>query len=127
MTKPNIVFVFADQLRSHELGCYGNDQIHTPNMDRLAAEGVRFTNAISTHPVCGPYRGMLMTGNWPMKNGMVQTDHFLRNPSPYFAEVCKSAGYNTGYIGKWHLDGYDRQGYIPPERRLGFDYWKALE
>jgi len=125
--KPNILFVFADQLRSHALGCYGNDQLSTPNIDRLAEEGVLFTNAISTAPVCGPFRGMLMTGNFPMKNGMVLTDHFLRNPTPYFAEVCQSAGYRTGYIGKWHLDGYDRGGYIPPERRLGFEYWRALE
>ena len=125
--KPNILFVFADQLRSSALGCYGNDQVHTPNIDRIADEGVRFTNAISTAPVCGPYRGMLMTGNFPMKNGMVLTDHFLRNPDPYFAEVCQSAGYQTGYIGKWHLDGYDRLGYIPPERRRGFEYWRAME
>ena len=125
--KPNILFVFADQLRSHALGCYGNDQLNTPNIDRLAEEGVIFTNAISIAPVCGPFRGMLMSGNFPMKNGMVLTDHFLRNPTPYFAEVCQSAGYSTAYIGKWHLDGYDREGYIPSERRLGFEYWRALE
>ena len=108
--KPNIIFIFADQLRSHAIGCYGNDQLSTPHIDRLAKEGVKFTNAISTAPVCGPFRGMLMTGNFPMKNGMVLTDHFLRNPTPYFAQACKSAGYRTGYIGKWHLDGYDRGG-----------------
>jgi len=125
--KPNIIFIFADQLRSHALGCYGNEQLKTPNIDRLAKEGVKFTNAISTAPVCGPFRGMLMTGNFPMKNGMVLTDHFLRNPTPYFAEACKSAGYRTGYVGKWHLDGYDRSGYIPPERRRGFEFWRALE
>jgi len=125
--KPNIVYVFADQLRSHALACYGNDQLRTPNIDRLAEEGVMFKNAVSTAPVCGPFRGMLMTGNYPVKNGMVLTDHFLRNPTQYFAEVCQSAGYSTGYIGKWHLDGYSRDGYIPPERRLGFEYWRALE
>jgi len=125
--KPNIVFVFADQLRSFSLGCYGNDELKTPNIDRLAKEGVTFTNAISTAPVCGPFRGMLMSGNFPMKNGMVLTDHILRNPGPYFAEACKSAGYRTGYIGKWHLDGRGRRAYIPPERRCGFDYWRALE
>jgi len=125
--KPNIVFIFADQLRSCALSCYGNDQLRTPNIDRLAKEGVKFTNAISTAPVCGPFRGMLMSGNFPMKNGMVLTDHFLRNPTPYFSEVCKSAGYLTGYVGKWHLDGHGRRDYIPPERRCGFDYWRALE
>jgi len=124
---PNILFVFADQLRSMDLGCYGSDQVRTPHIDRLAKEGVLFKNAISTAPVSGPFRGMLMTGNFPLKNGMVFTDHFLRNPAPYFAQVCKAQGYQTGYIGKWHLDGYGRTAYIPPERRLGFDYWRALE
>lgn len=124
---PNILFVFADQLRSMELSCYGGTQVSTPHMDRLAQEGVLFTHAFSTYPVCSPFRAMLMTGNFPMKNGMVMNDHFLRNSSPYFAEVCKAAGYRTGYIGKWHMDGHGRQAYIPPERRLGFDYWRTLE
>lgn len=125
--RPNILFVFADQLRTMEIGCYGGSQVPTPNMDRLAREGVRFTHAFSTYPVCSPYRAMLMTGNYPMKNGMLMNDHFLSNPTPYFAEVCKAAGYNTGYIGKWHIDGRGRQTYIPPERRRGFDYWRTLE
>lgn len=127
MTQPNILFVFADQLRSHNLGCYGDTQVSTPNIDRLATEGLKLTNAISTHPVCGPFRGMLMTGNFPIKNGLLLTDHFLRNPDPYFGEVCRDHGYKTGYIGKWHLDGAGRECYIPPERRLGFDFWRTLE
>ncbi|MFA5688635.1 MAG: sulfatase [Kiritimatiellales bacterium] len=125
--RPNILFVFADQLRSMELGCYGGKQVRTPNIDRLAKEGVRFSHAISTYPVCSPFRGMLMTGNFPMKNGMVMNDHFMRNPSPYFAEVCRANGYQTGYIGKWHIDGRGRQAHIPPERRRGFDFWRTLE
>ncbi len=125
--QPNILFVFADQLRTMELGCYGGLQVSTPNMDRLAKEGVLFKNAISTYPVCSPFRAMLMSGNFPMKNGMVINDHFLRNPSPFFAEVCKTNGYRTGYIGKWHIDGRGRQAYIPPERRRGFDFWRTLE
>ena len=78
--QPNILFVFADQLRSMELGCYGGDQVRTPHMDRLAREGALFTHAFSTYPVCSPFRAMLMTGNFPMTNGMVMNDHFLRNP-----------------------------------------------
>lgn len=124
---PNILFVFADQLRSMDVGCYGGTQVRTPEMDRLAHEGAQFTHAYSTYPVCSPYRAMLMSGNYPMTNGMVMNDHYLRNPTPYFAEVCKAAGYRTGYIGKWHVDGRGRQVYIPPERRRGFDYWRALE
>lgn len=125
--QPNILFVFADQLRRMELGCYGGIQVHTPNLDRLAREGVCFSNACSTYPVCSPFRGMLMSGNFPMKNGMVANDHFLRNSTPYFAEVLRQDGYRTGYIGKWHIDGGGRKAYIPPERRRGFDFWRVLE
>ena len=126
-TRPNILFIFADQLRSMELGCYGGDQVHTPNIDRLAEEGAVFTRAFSTYPVCSPFRAMLMSGNFPMKNGMVLNDHFLRNPTPFFAEVCRDEGYRTGYMGKWHLDGHGRTAYIPPERWLGFETWRTLE
>jgi len=125
--RPNILFVFADQLRSMDLGCYGSRQVRTPHIDRLAREGMLFTNAISTAPVCSPFRAMLLTGNHPMKNGMVYNDHFLRNPTPCFAEACKAVGYRTGYIGKWHVDGAGRSARIPPERRLGFDFWRTLE
>jgi len=125
--KPNIVLIFADQLRSMELGCYGGKQIPTPNMDRLAAQGVRLTHAISTYPICSPFRAMLMTGLYPMRNGMVCNDHLLRPGVPSLALACRSAGYQTAYIGKWHLDGGSRTDYIPPERRLGFQHFLALE
>ncbi|HWR99318.1 MAG TPA: sulfatase, partial [Prolixibacteraceae bacterium] len=126
--KPNILFVFADQLRSMELGSYGGTGVKTPNIDRLAREGVQFTHAVSTYPVCSPYRAMLLTGNYPVKNGMVTNDHMMHNPTPYFAEVCKSEGYETGYIGKWHIDGISgRTGFIPKERWHGFDFWRTLE
>lgn len=75
--QPNILFVFADQFRSMEMGCYGGQGVKTPNFDRLAREGVQFTHAISTYPVCSPYRAMLLTGNFPVKNGMVTNDHFI--------------------------------------------------
>lgn len=125
--QPNILFIFADQLRSMELGCYGSEQVNTPNIDRLAREGVRFNDAISTYPVCSPFRAMLMTGNYPVKNGMLTNDHMLKNPTPYFAEVCRDAGYQTAFIGKWHLNGLGRTVYIPKERQRGFEYWRALE
>jgi len=125
--RPNILFVFADQLRSHELSCYGGMNIKTPNLDRLADEGVRMTNAYSTYPICSPFRGMLMTGLYPLHSGISNNDHPLDPNLPSFAKFCKNAGYQTAYIGKWHLDGVGRTTYIPPERRLGFDYWQALE
>jgi len=66
--RPNLVFVFSDQQSSDMLGCYGNDQIITPNIDKMAAEGVRFNHCISSCPVCTPYRGMLMSGQHPLYN-----------------------------------------------------------
>lgn len=119
--KPNVIFVFADQLRACALGCYGDKQARTPNIDRLASEGVRFTNAISTWPVCSPFRAMLMTGRYPMSNGVVQNDLPIWDGQTCVADVFKAQGYETGYIGKWHLSGGvpDRL----PGRRLGFDHW----
>ena len=126
-TKPNIVFVFADQLRSQELSCYGGVNIQTPNFDRLAKEGIKLTNAYSTYPICTPFRGMLLTGLYPLNSGISNNDHPLNPNLPSFARACKEYGYTTAYIGKWHLDGRGREAHIPPERRLGFDFWQALE
>lgn len=120
--RPNIIFVFADQLRADILGCYGGRQIATPHFDRLASEGARFENAISTYPVCSPYRAMLLTGMMPMRNGTVGNDTAPKDDLPSIAEACKEQGYNTAYIGKWHLE-WDRTPFVPQDRRRGFDYW----
>ena len=120
--RPNVVFVFADQMRSQVLGCYGNRQVATPNLDRLAGEGARFDNAISTWPVCSPYRAMLLTGRYPMANGTVTNDTAPKDALPTIATVCKANGYDTGYIGKWHLE-WNRDAYVPRDRRRGFEYW----
>ena len=120
--KPNLVFVFADQMRAHALGCYGNEQVATPNFDRLAAQGARFTNALSTWPVCSPFRAMLLTGRYPMANGTVANDTGVRHDLPTIATICTSQGYSTGYIGKWHLE-WNRAPFVPKDRRLGFEYW----
>lgn len=125
--QPNILFVFADQLRSHELSCYGGVNIQTPNLDRLANEGLRMTNAISTYPICSPFRGMLQTGLYPLKSGISNCDHPLNPELPSFAKSCKKQGYNTAYIGKWHIDGPERTSFTPEERRLGYDHWQAVE
>lgn len=124
---PNILFVFADQLRSQELSCYGGANIETPNLDMLAQEGLKVTNAFSTYPICSPYRGMLITGLYPMHSGISNNDHPLNTNLPSIAKACKKEGFQTAYIGKWHLDGRGRDAYIPPDRRLGFEYWQALE
>lgn len=125
--KPNIVYVFADQWRAEALGFNGNPNVITPNLDKLASEGVNFTNAISTNPVCTPYRAMLLTGLYPLKNGMFMNDISLDPDAKSFAKIYKKEGYNTAYIGKWHIDGHGRSAFIPKERRQGFDYWKVLE
>lgn len=119
---PNIVYIFADQMRKHVLGCYGNKIVPTPNLDAMAAAGTVFDNAISTWPVCSPYRAMLLTGMYPMANGTVTNGTALRDGMPTIAKVCKAQGYATGYIGKWHLE-WGMDPFVPKERRQGFDYW----
>lgn len=128
-SKPNIVFVLADQWRAQAIGYSGDPNLKgkTPNLDRIAETGVNFRNAVSVCPVCTPYRASLLTGQYPTTTGMFFNDIHLPEESLTMAEIFKEAGYNTAYIGKWHLDGMGRFEFTPPERRQGFDYWKALE
>jgi arylsulfatase A-like enzyme len=124
---PNLLFVFADQWRAQATGYLGDPNVCTPNLDALAKRGVNLVNAVSGCPVCSPYRGTLMTGQYPLTHGVFMNDVYLRPESVSFAEALNAAGYQTGYIGKWHLDGHGRSAFIPPERRQGFGYWKVLE
>lgn len=125
--RPNLLFVFADQLRGQTLGFMDQEPVRTPNLDRFATEGVVFTNAISNHPVCTPYRASLLTGRYPLTNGIFMNDLRLPESEVTIAEVLASKGYDTAYIGKWHLDGLERRGFTPPgPRRQGFEYWAAL-
>ncbi len=125
--KPNIVFVLADQWRASAFGHAGDPNVKTPHLDSLAAQSTRFTNAVSVCPVCTPFRAALLTGRFPTSTGMFLNDLYLPDAELCMGEIFKSAGYDTAYIGKWHLDGHGRSSYIPPERRQGFDYWKAAE
>ena len=127
--KPNVVFVLADQWRAQSTGYNGDPNLvgKTPNLDRIADQGIYFRNAISVCPVCTPYRAALLTGQFPTTTGMFFNDLQLPAESLTMAEIFKESGYNTCYIGKWHLDGMGRDQFTPPERRQGFDYWKALE
>lgn len=125
--QPNIVFVFADQWRAQSTGYAGNSDVITPTLDRLAEESVNFTTAVANMPVCSPYRASLLTGQYPLTHGLFMNDAKFNPEANTMGKIFKSAGYNTAYIGKWHLDGQGRSAYIPPERRHGFDYWKVLE
>lgn len=125
--KPNIVYLLADQWRASATGYAGDPNVRTPNLDRLARQGLNFRNAVSVCPVCTPYRAALMTGRFPTTTGMFLNDAYLPAEEVCMAEVFGQSGYSTAYIGKWHLDGHGRGSYIPPERRQGWQYWKGAE
>lgn len=125
--RPNIVFVFADQWRADATGYAGDPNVKTPHIDALAEESVNFTNAVAGCPVCTPYRATLLTGQHPLTHGVFLNDVHLRSEVTSIAEVFAADGYDTAYVGKWHLDGHGRSSWIPPERQQGFDYWKVLE
>lgn len=129
--KPNIVFILADQLRASSLPVYGEKQIETPNIDRLANEGVVFTNAVSSCPVCTPYRSMLLTGRHPQTTGHVINFMQTRHDEISIGDAFGHAGYQTAWVGKWHLHtgSFPQIGgpdYVPEGRdRLGFQYWRG--
>jgi arylsulfatase A-like enzyme len=125
--KPNILFILADQWRASAFGYAGDPNVKTPQIDKLAAQSLNFVNAVSVLPVCTPYRAALMTGRFPTTTGMFLNDLYLPDDELCLGEVFRDAGFATGYIGKWHLDGHGRSTFIPPERRQGFDYWKVAE
>ena len=112
--KPNIIVIMADDLGYGDLGCYGNREIRTPHLDRLAAEGIRFTDYHSNGTVCSPTRAALLTGKYQQRTGIsfvvtvAKRDVGLGLEETTFAESMKSEGYITGMFGKWHL-GYDRR------------------
>jgi len=149
--KPNVLFVFDDQLRADVCGVYGGRNITTPNIDRLASQGVVFTNSVSSCPLCTPYRGMVQTGRYPTHSGIImnflEANH-VQNPN-CLADVFGAAGYETGFIGKWHLSSgwrheeglyqsnndavaaYQQKNpeteYVAPGLgRLGYGHWQAF-
>ncbi|QDT16660.1 sulfatase-like hydrolase/transferase [Alienimonas californiensis] len=112
---PNVVFVLADDLGWSELGCYGNDFHETPHLDRLAAEGMRFTHAYAAAPVCSPYRAALLTGQHPARIGILDylrpnSANALSTSHVTLSEMLGRRGYVSGKIGKWHLSGYAAHG-----------------
>jgi arylsulfatase A-like enzyme len=120
--RPNILFVFADQLRYSALGSSGNRVVRTPNFDRLASEGLVFENAFANHPLCSPYRANILTGKYGFANGVPDNEYVLWDNQVTLAQALKAAGYRTAYVGKWHLGA----GPYPPAKRYGFDLMFAF-
>lgn len=103
-TRPNILFILPDQVRPQDLSINGGQNVPTPHMDRIAREGVSFPNAVSTCPLCTPYRSMMLSGRYPTHTGMI-LNWLESNPNdPSIAHAFRGAGYGTAYIGKWHLN-----------------------
>ncbi len=115
--RPNVVFVLTDDQRWDQLGCEGHPFLKTPHLDRIAAEGARFANMFVTTSLCSPSRASFLSGLYAHSHGVV--NNFTDYPAdlPSFPHALQASGYETAYIGKWHM------GEQSDERRPGFDYW----
>lgn len=138
MKRPNIVFYFPDQQRWDTIGAYGQKLDITPNLDRLAMEGVLFEHAYTAQPVCGPCRSIFQTGKYPTETGCFRNNIALPEGVKTIADYFNENNYQTSYIGKWHLasDGEMEKTptidytitAIPPERRGGYKgFWRASD
>ncbi len=134
----NIIFYFTDQQRWDTCGCFGQPLDITPNLDALAREGVKFDNAFSPQPVCGPCRALFQTGKWPTETGCFRNNIMLPAGVKTLGSYIEEAGYETAYIGKWHLasDGELEKPptidhtitAIPRELRGGYTgFWRAAD
>jgi uncharacterized sulfatase len=139
--RPNVLFLFSDQQRHDTIDCYGQAIFPglTPNLDRMAADGVRFQNCFTCQPVCGPARAALQTGKYATQTTCFMNDISLPRREKTMAHLLSAAGYDVGYMGKWHLAS-DGRTYpdvepfncqtkpVPPERRGGYkDFWLASD
>ncbi|HUX94575.1 MAG TPA: sulfatase-like hydrolase/transferase [Bacteroidales bacterium] len=122
--RPNIILIFTDQQNSEALGIAGNKYVRTPNMDRLAQRGIRFTQAYCTSPVSGPSRSSIVTGMMPCEAGVVYNGDSLKSDVINVGEIFREAGYNTVWGGKWHLpESYPQRAAAKPgEKKIrGFE------
>lgn len=144
MKEKNLIFVFADQWRADALGYAHSDPVSTPNMDNFCEEACYCDHVFSTFPLCSPHRASLLTGRYPLSSGFFTNcktglDMRLRDEEVCISDVLSRAGYQTAYIGKWHLDEPEQNNcaepvsgarnwdaYTPPgSRRHGFEYWHS--
>jgi arylsulfatase A-like enzyme len=121
-TPPNIVFIMSDDHAAHAISAYGSRLIKTPNIDRLAKEGMKFDNCFVTNSICTPSRAAILTGKYSHLNGVPVFNH-IDNTQPMLPKYLRAAGYHTGMIGKWHLGGNRPEVGGEP---AGFDYWNIL-
>jgi arylsulfatase A-like enzyme len=131
--KPNVIIIFIDDMGYGDLSCYGNKQIKTTNMDRLAQQGTKFMQFYVNSPVCSPSRAAMMTGQYPARNGFFtylaerkknvgnKMPDFLPSSVPTLAKMLHENGYATGHFGKWHLGGGRDVGEAPLPTEYGFD------
>lgn len=131
---PNLLIIQTDEHNFRTLGCYGGKIVKTPNIDRLAAQGVRCTSFYATTPVCSPSRGCLVSGRYPQNTPVVTNNIPLGDDIVTFAEILRRQGFATGFAGKWHLDGNGKPQWAP-SRKFGFEdnrfmfnrgHWKKL-
>lgn len=135
MDRPNILFYFTDQQRADTLGCYGQELDISPNLDRLAKEGVLFEEAYTAQPVCGPCRAIFQSGKYPTEINCFRNSQALPLDIKTVADYFNEAGYETAYVGKWHLASHRGEEIIdyeckaiPPERRGGHrGFWRAAD
>ena len=135
MDRPNLLWIFCDQLRWHSLSCHGEPNVATPHLDRLASESVDCDLAISTCPVCTPARAAVMTGRYPRTTDVRYLGDILLPDQPTIANAFAAAGYRTSHVGKWHLastqnaighnEGLDY--WVHPKLRGGFQDWFGFE
>lgn len=126
VTRPNVIVFLTDQQRYDTVGAYGNPLGLTPELDRAAAGGVRVERAFTPQPVCAPARAMLQTGQYQHRTGVYRNGIVLPQDVPTLAHHFRDAGYETAYIGKWHLAGTDNAP-VPAELRGGYEHWLAAD